>query len=536
VKLITRNLSNRYIGSLPVALGKLWGNNTGIDLLIWDAGKLEQSRREKDAFLRQALLSGKEKIPVVWMGGTESDFELLRTYHEEADVDVGRFGSALYGIPIVTDESMVSSLPQAARYLNCDPTIHGVCLRPDDEYCAKCWVDRPDIPDPKSLFPNISSEVPGQYSWNPGWRQHQLTGRLLAYTLLDALQDAIHTFTVGTLGGPPLDDREWHMASYYENIRSKLSSLPVETGCNEWKDILPERICSVPLQGATQHTPRVGRSLTDIMKPGPDVVPSNPNHVMYEGHDVHNSCFDPPPGIPDIIGIVSGRRLSVKESFALDDTFLYSDESLLNDMPEAFARVQESRMLERKQSVQRGQLQHRLQESTVESSLQPGSGWQLVDESPGRCDGEYTSICGRQPSSVCPLLGHHDSRGHLKGNESSGWLVFVLDNLTHGVVIMGLRLAGGTMTNGSMQEGSNYSMLDLPDSFVLDVSIDGVTSTWNKEEFIKRYKPQVQLGFDALVVLDEDTFTSSSGVVEVGLRLRDCGAACSLSISHVFWA
>lgn len=210
VKLVTRNLSHRHASSLPAAMAQTWGTDTkrGVDVLIWDEGPWERTRREKDLFLRQALLSSSihtEKVPMVLMGGTESDWELLRMYHEKADIDIGRFGTALYGVNLTTSMEMVKTLPHASQYLHCDATTMGVCRQAPDEYCAECWIPRNDIPDPKALFPNLADKVPDQRNWNPGWRRHQLTGRLLAYTLLDALQDALQTFTTGTGGGPPLD-------------------------------------------------------------------------------------------------------------------------------------------------------------------------------------------------------------------------------------------------------------------------------------------------------------------------------------------
>ena len=536
VQLVTRNLSSRYAGSVPAGLGKLWGTDTNVDLLIWDQGETERSRREKDLFLRQALLSGKEKIPVVWMGGSESDWELLRLYHEQADVDVGRFGTALYGIPVVTGDDMVNTIPHAARYLHCDPKALGVCRQAPDEYCATCWIDRPDIADPKTLFPNITDTVPNQRNWNPGWRAHQLTGRLLAYSVLDALQDALQTFTAGTGGGPPLDEEDWHMSAYYENMRSKLANMkPIESGCEDWENVFPARLCTTALQGATQHTPRAGASIAEIIKPGPSGIPTNPQKVMYENYDVHNSCFDPQgDGVPNIVGVVSARR---RHLLGLDTAF-YEDEHLLQDMPPAFARVHAARMADQQAELQKKQQQQqRRQQSSDGSLIQTGAGWRIVDESPGQCDGAYTSICGREASSTCPLLGHHDSPGQIQGDESAGWLVLELENLEHGLVILGVRLGERTSIQRRRRRlrSETNPIAALPDSMVMDVSINGQVTTWNKQEVEQRLRFEVQRGFDALVLLDDESFLPSGPSVEVGIRIRECGS-CTLGITHVFWA
>lgn len=536
VKLVTHNLSHRRGGSLPTALAKVWGQNKGVDLLIWDEGRFEHGRREKDLFLRQALLSGQEKIPAVWMGGTESDLELLRMYHEKADIDVGRFGTAMYGIPKTTEEN-VESLPHAARYLRCEQSAMGLCRPSPNAYCASCWIDRPDIPDPKKLFPNITDQVPDQRSWNPGWRKQQLTGRLLAASLLDSIQDAVQIFTSGTLQGPPLDSHDWHVGEYYQNMREKLANVsPQDTGCAGWGELLPSRVCSLPFHGATQYTPRVGPSITDLIKAGPNGKPLNPQKVLYEGHDVHNTCFDPQGGTLNVVGVVSARRQlldrSNKYNYNNEDG-LYEEDDLLKQMPPPAARVHAARMANAYKKKQSEQSQHRHHRSL--GSLETGT-WHVVDELPGQCDGQYTSYnCGRQSSSTCPLLGHHDSQGQVQGDESSGWLVLELEKLEKGVVIIGVRLPSPTLAQ-KRRLGRGDPLSSLPDSFALDVSIDGKVSTWNKAQFSQHYRHQLQRGFDAVVLLDDDAFSTSSETVEVGLRVHECSGSCAFGVTHVFWA
>ena len=50
-------------------------------------------------------------------------------------------------------------------------------------------------------------------------------------------------------GGPPLDDEEWHVTDYYENIRTKVLNLNQTLGkCLEFEGVLPTRICSTPMK------------------------------------------------------------------------------------------------------------------------------------------------------------------------------------------------------------------------------------------------------------------------------------------------
>lgn len=324
------------------------------------------------------------------------------------------------------------------------------------------------------------------------------------------------------------------MGELYQGMSTKLAQLsPVETGCTGWDGILPTRLCSVPLQGATQHTPRVGPSITDILKPGPGGVPGNPEKAMYDGYDVHNSCFDPHgDSVPNIVGVVSGRRRLREDP---PTHAIYHDEALLREMmPGRLAKVQAARLDAQHQHERELWDQRRRRQKTASGGLETGAGWQVMDESPGQCDGAYTSICGRAASSACPLLGQHDSQGQVRGDASAGWLVLNLENVTQGLILLGVDLGASTSLQRRLGKDDDTTA-NLPASFVLDVSIDGTLSTWNKQEFVYRYRRQIQWGFDALILLDEETFLPKSSVVEVGVRLRGCGT-CSLGIKHALWA
>ena len=82
----------------------------------------ERSNEYIDVFYRQALLAG-NRVPVIWGG----PFELLKMLHEEADVDVGDWGTALDGIEEVVSLEQAKSLPWAARFLNCAKGAEDLC-------------------------------------------------------------------------------------------------------------------------------------------------------------------------------------------------------------------------------------------------------------------------------------------------------------------------------------------------------------------------------------------------------------------------
>ncbi len=230
-------------------------------------------------FMRQGLLSGK-RVPVLWGG----NLEVLAFLHEHVDADVGAWGTGMDGVPLTTSPQQVKSLPYAARYLKCSNDQLNLCK--EDRYCAKCWIEREDTV-PRTNFAFIRRKPAGQVRWHPGWRVHQLTGRILALAVLDALQAAIQLWSDGTmgtfvcvgvikctlflfsifvshflisffsvihsekhtLGGPPLDDDYWHVTAYYENIRNKLKNLEATQGhCHEIESRLPPRVCELAMQ------------------------------------------------------------------------------------------------------------------------------------------------------------------------------------------------------------------------------------------------------------------------------------------------
>jgi hypothetical protein len=187
-------------------------------------------------------------------------------------------------------------------------------------------------------------------------------------------------------GGPPLDEEQWHVTEYYENIRNKVKNLGKDKGvCHKIEGTLPARMCNTPMKAKTQYTPRADfheTSLTSIIKPTPDgYVPKNEKKALYEGPDAHNPCFDLPDGAIDVFNIVAGRRRL--------DALEFSEpvESNTVGSSNTHSSIANNRSLE---------------------EIVPGKGWQVFGEPQGYCDGTYSAICARQGDIECALYGHHD--------------------------------------------------------------------------------------------------------------------------------
>ena len=222
---IDRQMSQGGLGTIQHSMGMKDFYGDDIDLLLWDCGtcriqelcgcsvfylplfvnvltifffsrSLDAGMTEGDLpdieyFFRQGLLSGK-RVPVIWGG----PLPVLQFLHETVDADVGDFGSGLDGIPEVTSLEQAETIPWASRYMKCANEYADLCK--GNRFCATCWVDRDDVP--RETFMSIRNDVPSQVRWHPGWRFHQLKGRVLAINILTALQSAIQIFSDGTMG------------------------------------------------------------------------------------------------------------------------------------------------------------------------------------------------------------------------------------------------------------------------------------------------------------------------------------------------
>ena len=153
----------------------------------------ENDAAHLDFFIRQVLLAG-HKVPIVWASG--ANFGVLKDLHELADVDVGEYGTGMDGIEETTSDEQAKTLPHAVAYTKCAPGKELVCQEAG-RYCAKCWIDRDDGVKPET---NQAATPGGQVKWHPGWRVHQLQGRVLAFAVMEALQVAIQEFSEGTMG------------------------------------------------------------------------------------------------------------------------------------------------------------------------------------------------------------------------------------------------------------------------------------------------------------------------------------------------
>lgn len=358
-------------------------------------------------------------------------------------------------------------------------------------------------------------------------------------------------------------DEYWHVADYYEKIRTKLKNLDPEKGYCE-KGIegsLPVRMCKTPMKGRTQYTPRANfneTGLNAIIKPTADgYVPKNEKVALYEGPDEHVDCYDIPHGEVDVLAIVSGRRRNLEEAI-----------SWKNAATATTAALDTNKYMDKKPSWDSNRQNLHIDKHRELDEIVPGKGWQLHGEPQGYCDGGFYSVCGRSTDNNCVLSGHHDARGAIVGTALSGWLVMTLKDLKEGMIVLKVHswnkpsensiVADWTTVNNERQrnlvegEFDEYEASDIvgtgggrrlgghpgksyPDSFVFEYAINGKITRLTKEQYLEKNK-LIQRVVEVITLLDDPNFTTEGTDVEVAVRILGCGNECAIGVTHIYWA
>jgi hypothetical protein len=548
VNLITRNMAQEG-GAVPSALGaqSIYGND--FDVIIWDSIMEEAEKWEFDLFCRQVLL-GSKRAPFLLLGakGHDDYLEVLQMLHETVGADVGSLGSGLSGIPITTDKVQVAALPWATQYLTCDPQSTNLCT--ENKYRTQCWVERNDIAPPTKQ----KDSLPIQLSY-PGFRQHQLTGRVLAFFLLQALDQAISLWSEKTVvEGMPLADEYWHMSQYYSDIQQRIQNMP-PSFCEEGSyGRFPPRLCKVPLKARTEHTPRANpdnTSITSILqRVSPDGYLPRVAAPLYEGDDVPNPATTLPEGTVNVRSILNKRHVRYIHNLR------YLKQKDLNITT---AETEVKNKGYDTQQITTGK--------NISTSITPGRGWVVHSEPSGYCDGSAKSTCGRQITNDCLLSGHNDGKGGIQGDGLSGWLVATLDEMKEGIVILNIdfmhdriprkptaavdggdrilkRIYNSSEVPSEIKSGSEEfhhivanDVRNLPNSTIFQYSTNGTIISLNKSQLIDRIG-QANGAVQWIVLLDDEE-TSTSGrafTMELAIRIVGCTRGCTMSINHIYWA
>lgn len=241
VRQVSRNFGNGGLGTVHngIAAASVYGPD--VDVLMWDSSMTEKESHSQDLFHRQALLGG-SKVPVLWtLAGN-----VAKELYLNADADVGYPGEGKVGVPTAQSYEEIQAMPWAAQYVNCNGELKQICRK--NEYNGTCWIERDDF----TPVTTQKNEPGGRASWHPGNRKHQVRGRVLAFTFLQALREVLEEWK--ETEGYEVPDEKWHVTAHYENIRTKVKKLGPEVGsCHkEYENRGMAFICKYPMKVRTE--------------------------------------------------------------------------------------------------------------------------------------------------------------------------------------------------------------------------------------------------------------------------------------------
>ena len=534
--------------------GDIYGKE--IDLLLWDSGMTERGIEQIDAFFRQTCLAG-NRVPVAWGGNRD----LLKMYHLNYGVDIGEPGTGMRGIPEVESVAQQEKLPWAARFLNCPPVMGMICN--PEKFRATCWIPRDDVQPRTNQLPHLASQV----KWHPGFRLHQLQGRIIAFNVIQAIKEALTMWKDAP--GYVLPDEAWHVHSYYADMQAKIMA---SGGSHCIRMEIPNSFCLFPVHGRTEFTPRndpAGTSLLSIVKSGGYIPTYDAN--LYDPPDVTIPHLRVPDGEVDVLHIIENGIL-----FAPTRGRMKAVNQYLSPRPR--------------------------NPNLDKPIIKPGQGMGLHAQSASdNCDGTFDTFCGRSASNNCLLMQHNDCRGALTMDSFTGWVVMNLENVEHGAIVLKIEtwhltgenhrtngwlcennencpdagagggrirrgLQGGNTTHtltsvvgsgsqSNLTNGRNGGTmlswsdplgeaeassvrrrrLDLCDAFKFHFAIDGKITTWNKEQFESRNK-ELQRNVNMWTLVDDPNLTGGKKKdVELAIRMEGCERVTTFYLTHVYW-
>lgn len=535
VQMIARNFGNGGLGTVHngLAAGDIYGHD--LDMLMWDSGMTESNNREKEVFHRQGLMGG-NKVPILW---TKAD-KIAKELFSAANIEIGVPGDGTSAVNTIKTFDDLMASPYPLRYLKCGGDVKSICKK--YEYNGVCWIDRPDYePTHKQ-----DSHPGGQAGWHPGNLHHQLTGRVITYTILEALSEALQMWHESP--GFALPDSAWHVTPLYESVRKRLAEAPLEPyHCINFQEFGLEFTCQTPMKARTEFTPRAFPSLTNIRTLMPpsmraEINDGEPN--AYEPPDVFNPSLHPPEGEVDVLSIVEAGVPFVPILAPTWNTKFYKQPTFSHP-----------------------------------PMVPPGKGINLATVSGDEyCDGSLDSWCSRGESEPCLLRAHNDGRNGLVFDSLSGWIVMNIPDLKHGYIVVkfetwhqsgsAYKTEGWTSINNetlnedervlaqkrnteststptthsidSREKDTNRLLKKKPPALCANLhfeyAIDGKITSLNLDQF-KEQKQDIARVVETLVLLRDPSYTGGvEKEVEVALRITGCQRTNTFKLSHIYWA
>jgi hypothetical protein len=379
--------------------------------------------------------------------------------------------------------------------------------------------------------------------WHPGNKQHQLQGRVIAFTILQALKEALYVWNEAK--DYELLDSQWHMTSHYNDVQRKVLEHVNEGECNLYEKHGIAGMCKFPMKARTEFTPRAYPSFSSIRSLMPPEMQQYINPApenMYNPPDVFIPSLHPPMGAIDVLSIVEAGPVFQPVLVPDYATEFYKKPKF--DKP---------------------------------PQVQVGKG-HFLDTAAGDeyCDGTVDSWCERGEDQNCMLRSHNDGRHGLKFDGYSGWVVMNLPDVRNGFVMVKVQTwhpegdapttMGWTSINNEGEEprrrlGHSLSIRnstmpttdgiqtirnlkkkkkDVPfcPEFQLEYAIDGKVSFWNVTTFnTLKAQGAIQRVVEVFVLLNDRDYTGGEEKeVEVAIRITGCGRMKTFNLNHIYWS
>ena len=272
----------------------------------------------------------------------------------------------------------------------------------------------------------------------------------------------------------------------------------------------------MPIQARTEFTPRSDPARYNLRALIKGInSPLGPVKSDYDPPDVYNPMLHPPQGSPDVLSCLES---GVEFAPNLGRIRRYQQLSLTNP------------------SVNKGG-------SSVEPRIKPGRGWE-DEKRPGKdmCDGEYDSWCNKgQPANACLLTCHNDGRGALNFDGLSGWGIFEIPEVRHGLIVIKVH---DWLPPNAVQETNNWTTennevstgqrmltrhtdrmlkqkpVPACSEFRFEFAIDGKVTSWTWQDWSENMI-QVQRVVQVAVLLNDSGYSGDRGRnVEIAMRVR----------------
>ena len=492
----------------------------------------EKEAKARDMFFRQGIL-GDGKVPMIMSMTTRND--VLAMLNKNADADIFMVGDQS-SLPQADTLEDVKKMPWAAQYVRCGGEISGICR--ENEYKGVCWIDRDDF-TPKT---KQNAAPGGRAKWHPGNRKHQLQGRAIAFSILEALKEALTLWNEAK--DYELADETWHVTPLYDNVRTKVENLKPDVGsCREYESQFSSFMCNTAVKARSEFTPRAypdHSNIRTLMPPTQVEHINDPPESVYQPPDVFNENLHPPVGAVDVLSIIEAG-VPYKSNLSPDYSHFYPKPKFEKN-----------------------------------PTVPVGKGYHLNTYS-GFCDGSVDSWCNKGSDQNCLLYNHNDGRNGLIMDSYCGWMVTNLPELKHGFIALKFESWHASKENpktkswnsvnnekrelyeendrtflrssADLKQGNsvgyhgveerNLKKAKVPDycsDFRFEYSVDGKVTSLTKDEFVKR-TGVIQRVVEVIPIVEDPSLTGGEEKeIEFAFRITGCENDKTFSVTHIYWA